>query len=29
MQQFVDNGMQTVIACFYGSRDPGHWQKRA
>ena len=19
----------TVIACFHGSRDPGHWQKRA
>jgi hypothetical protein len=18
----------TVIACFHGSRDPGHWQKR-
>jgi hypothetical protein len=19
----------TAIACFHGSRDPGHWQKRA
>jgi hypothetical protein len=19
----------TVIACFHGSRDPAHWQKRA
>ena len=22
------DGASTVIACFHGSRDPGHWQKR-
>ena len=24
----ADNSL-TVIACFHGSRDPAHWQKRA
>jgi len=23
------DGTLTVIACFHGSRDPAHWQKRA
>ena len=23
------DGTLTVIACFHGSRDPEHWQKRA
>ena len=23
------DGVLTVIACFHGSRDPAHWQKRA
>lgn len=23
-----DDGSLTVIACFHGSRDPVHWQKR-
>jgi len=23
------DGALTVIACFHGSRDPAHWQKRA
>ena len=24
-----DDGTLTVIACFHGSRDPSHWQRRA
>jgi hypothetical protein len=24
-----DDATLTVIACFHGSRDPAHWQKRA
>jgi toxin ParE1/3/4 len=23
-----DDGALTVIACFHGSRDPAHWQRR-
>jgi plasmid stabilization system protein ParE len=25
----VDDATLTVIACFHGSRDPAHWQRRA
>jgi plasmid stabilization system protein ParE len=25
----IDDATLTVIACFHGSRDPAHWQKRA
>jgi hypothetical protein len=28
MRYFVESGAQTLIACFQGSRDPAHWQKR-
>jgi toxin ParE1/3/4 len=24
-----DDATLTVIACFHGSRDPAHWQRRA
>jgi hypothetical protein len=25
----IDDATLTIIACFHGSRDPAHWQKRS